>query len=209
MNYASLVAAVKEYLETDETTFNTYIDQFIKSTEEDLYRKVQLPVARKNSTSTMTASNQYLSAPTDFLSVYEMAVINGTTHTNLIRKDVSYVREAYPDASTTGVPKYYAQFDHNTFLLGPTPGSNYGVELHYYYKPASIVSASTTWLGDNAENAMLWGTVMNGYVFLKGSPDLVQVYKGLYDEAVQNLSMLGEGLSMKDANRHGQRRIPA
>jgi hypothetical protein len=209
MNYTTLLASVKDYLETDETTFNSYVDQAIKLTEEDIGRKVQLPMFRKNSTSSFTASNQYLAAPSDFLAPYEFSVVQSNSHTFLIKKDVSFIREAFPATTTTGVPKYYAMFDHNTFIVGPTPLSGYSTELHYYYKPTSIVSATTTWLGDNAENAMLWGTVLHMYVFLKGTPELIGVYKAAYDEAINNLLTLAEGLKKKDSYRHGERRIPA
>jgi hypothetical protein len=209
MNYATLVASVKDYLETDETTFNSYIDQAIKLTEEDIGRKVQLPMFRKNSTSAFTPSSQYLATPSDFLAPYEFSVVQSNSHTFLVKKDVSFLREAIPATTTTGVPKWYALFDHNTLIVAPTPGSAYTVELHYYYKPTSIVSSSTSWLGDNAENALMWGTILHMYVFVKGTPELTGVYKAAYDEAINNLMTLAEGLDQKDAYRHGTRRIPA
>jgi hypothetical protein len=209
VNYTTLVASTKDYLETDETTFNSYIDQAIKLTEEDIGRKVQLPMFRKNATSSMTSSSAYLATPSDFLAPYELSIVQSGSHTFLIKKDVSFMREAFPSSTTTGTPKYYAMFDHNTLIVAPTPSSGFSVELHYYYKPTSIVSSSTSWLGDNAENAMLWGTVLHMYVFLKGNAELTGVYKSAYDEAINNLMTLGEGLKKKDSFRHGERRIPA
>lgn len=210
MTYAELVDLVKNYLEVDETTFNANIDTFIKLAEEDICRKVSIPAARKSSTANLTAGNGYFALPADFLSPYEFMVnTTGTTWIHLIRKDVSYMREAYPSTATTGVPKYYSMFDNDTFILGPAPTSAYSTELHYYGMPDSIIDSGTSWLGDNAENALLYGTVLMGYVYLKGSPDLLGVYEKAYETAINNLSTLCEGMQKKDEYRHGSRRIPA
>jgi hypothetical protein len=210
MTYSELVDLVKDYLEVDETTFNANIDTFIKLAEEDICRKVAVPAARKSSTANLTINDRYLALPTDFLAPYELMVnTTGTTWVHLIRKDVSYMREAYPSTASTGIPKYYSMFDDDTLILGPTPGSAYGMELHYYGMPDSVVDTSPSWLSTNAENALLYGTVLMGYVYLKGSADMIGMYKEAYDQAVNNLSTLVEGMQKKDEYRHGSRRIPA
>ncbi len=209
MTYDELVQAVKDYLETDETTFNDNIDLFIKLAEEDIARKVQLPAFRERSTGTLTASSPYLTTPTDFLSVYELMVTVSGTQTTLLRKDVSYIAEAYP-TSTTGTPKYYGLFDEDTLILAPTPASGYTVTLDYFRQPASLVTDTDgTWVSENATNALLFGTVVQAYGFLKGSPDLMGVYATAYSNAIDSLSGLGEGLKKKDSYRHGERRVPA
>lgn len=209
MTYSELVQQVKDYLETDETTFNANIDTFIKLAEEDICRRVQVPVFRKNATSALTISDPYLSLPADYLAVYEVAISIAGSYKYLVRKDTSFIRECYAPPATLGTPKYYAIFDQDSLILGPTPSAALVVELHYYAQPTSIVDDTVTWLGDNAQNALLWGAVLQGYAFLKGSPDLMAVYKGAYDQAVSNLSTLGEGLNSKDSYKDGQRRIPA
>lgn len=209
MTYAELVQQVKDYLETDETTFNDNIDTFIKLAEEDISNKVQLPMFRERSTAVFTASNQYLSVPDDFLATYELMVTVSGTTTTLLRKDVSFMAEAYPTA-TTGTPKYYSLLDENTFIVAPTPASGYTVTMDYFRRPNSLVTdTSGTWLSDNAEGALLWGTVVQGYMFLKGSADVLQTYITAYSNAIDTLSSLGDGLKKKDSYRHGERRVPA
>lgn len=209
MNYTTLLASVGEYLETDESVFSSYIDQFIQLAEEDIYRRVPALSTRLTATAATTASNRFLSTPDDFLSVHSLELLSGTTYTTLIRKDPSYMREAYPSSSTTGTPKYYSMHDHDSIVMAPTPNAAFTVEMQYYGKPESIVTASTTWLGDNAENALMWGTVLQGYIFLKGNAELMAVYKKSYDDSISNLQMLVDGLQKKDEYRHGSRRIPA
>ena len=203
--YTTLTQAIKDYTENTETTFSNNITVFIQQAEVTILRAVQLPVFRKNVTGTMTASNAYLSTPSDFLRPYSLAIINSSSHEYLINKDVNYVREVYPNPATTGVPKYYALFDDNTFIIGPTPGSNYTSELHYFYKPESITAASsgTSWLGTNAVSALLYASLVESYTFLKGEADLLQVYESRYQEAVGQLKMLGEGYSTTDSYRSG------
>ena len=155
----------------------------------------------------MTSGVKYLAQPTDFLAVYSLAVIDGTSEYYLLPKDVAFIREAYPDASSTSTPKYYGVFDENTFILGPTPNSNFGAELHYYYEPASIVDTGTSWLGDNAENALLYGCLVEGYTVLKGAVEVMQVYVDRYNDAITQLKTLGEGRDRSDTYRNGESRI--
>jgi hypothetical protein len=155
----------------------------------------------------VTSANQYLSSPSDYLSTYSLAVIVAGEQSYLLPKDVAFIREAYPSATSTGVPKYYALFDENTFLLGPTPGSSYSMELHYYYEPASIVDTGTSWLGTNAENALLYGCLVEGYTVLKGDTEIMQIYVDRYNDALTQLKTLGEGRDRSDTYRNGETRI--
>lgn len=212
MNYTQLEQALQDYLETTETTFVSYIPTFVQQAEQRIYRSVMIPELRKNVTGNMTAGDKYLARPSDFLSVFSLAVIDAEgDYTYLIDKDVNFMREAYPSGSTTGLPKYYAQFDGDTstssgnFILGPTPDESYEVELHYYYDPPSIVDTGTSWLGDNAEAALLYGALVEAYTFLKGDPDLLATYKGRYDEAMALLGVV-DVRSKRDSYRDGEPR---
>lgn len=200
MNYTDLSTLIQDYLEVDETTFNTHIDQFVKNAEEEIYRRVQLKDLRKSATGTLTASSEYLDLPSDYLSTYHFAVDN-SGYSMLEHKDVNFMREAYPSASTTGVPRFYAEFDDDSFILAPTPASNYSYELHYFYKPTSIVDTSTSWLGNNAENALLFGSLVQAYIFLKGDQDVMAMYQGKFEEAIKELTILAEGRNNKDTYR--------
>lgn len=214
MNYAELVTAVEDYT---ENTFPTAdMNTFIEQAEQKIYNTVQLPALRKNSTATLTSGNKYLSCPSDFLSVFSLAVIlaNGE-YVYLLDKDVNYIREAYPNPTTTGVPRFYAIFGPQTsfpnelsLILGPTPNSAYGVELHYFYYPESIVTAGTSWLGDNFDSALLNGTLMEAITYMKGEQDVVALYKQRYDESMFLLKQLGDGKNRQDAYRNGQVRVP-
>ena len=215
MNYAALVAAVASY--TENTFPTTDMNVFITQAEKRIYNAVQLPSLRKNVTGSTTASNKYLQCPTDFLSTFSLAAINPTTgaYTYLLNKDVNFIREAYPKPTSTGAPKYYAIFGPRsdneaelTFILGPTPDAAYGTELHYFYYPESIVTASTTWLGDNYDPALLYGTLVEAYTYMKGEQDMIALYDGKYKEAIGQLKRLGDGLERQDAYRSGQARIP-
>jgi hypothetical protein len=210
MNYAQLTQALQDYLETTETSFVSNIPTFVQQAEERIYRSVQIPELRKNVTGTVTSGNQYLARPTDFLSVFSLAVIDGSgNYSYLYDKDVNFIREAYPGPSTSGLPKYYAQFDgdqtgvtQGNLILGPTPNANYNVELHYYYDPPSIVDTSTSWLGDNAETALLYGSLVEAYTYLKGDADMLQLYTQRYNEAM--LQLFGIDLrSKRDDYRDG------
>jgi len=205
MNYTQLVQAIKDYTESTETSFVSHIDEFIKQAEKKIYNEVQLPYLRKNVTGNATLGNKYVQTPSDFLAVYSMSIIDGSSDQHfLLNKDVNFIREAYANASTQAQPKYYALCDHNTFILGPTPDSAYSVELHYYYYPTSIVTASTTWLGDNYEQALLYACLVQAYTYLKGDPDLMVNYQKQYQENIVQLKMLGDGKDRRDAYRSGQ-----
>lgn len=198
--YTTLKQAIQDKLETTETTFVSNLDIIIQQAEERLLKRVQLPDFRKSSTGTFTASNAYLAIPDDMLAPYSLAVDN-SGYEYLLLKEVNFIREAYPSASTEGVPRYYAIFDDEFFIIGPTPDSNYDTELHYFYKPESIVTAATSWLGDHAEAALYSACIHEGYVFLKGDPDLMQVYKEQMDADIGDLKLLGEGRNRFDNYR--------
>tara|TARA_R100001163_G_C5061018_1_gene197909 strand:+ start:1207 stop:1848 length:642 start_codon:yes stop_codon:yes gene_type:complete len=209
MNYTELTQAIKDYTENTETTFVNNIASFVKQAEQRIYNEVQIPYLRKNVTGAATASNKYLQTPTDFLAAYSMAAILADgTYEFMLNKDVNWIREAYPDPTTTGTPKYYALFDDDTFIMAPTPSTALSIELHYYYYPESIttVASGTTWLGTNYEQTLLYGAVLEAYTFMKGDADLITLYKGRYDEAMKQLKMLGDGKDRQDAYRSGQTR---
>lgn len=202
MNYTQLVQAIKDYVENDEATFVSQIPTFVRQAEERVFRTILIPELRKNVTGTLSSGNQYLARPSDFLAPFSLAVIDADSeYYYLLERDVSFMREAYPRAATTGLPLYYAQFDGDlptssgNFILGPTPDAAYTVELHYYYDPPSIVDEGTSWLGDNAEAVLLYGSLNEAYTFMKGEPALLQQYEKRYQEA---LGQLG-GLAMRSA----------
>lgn len=200
--YTTLKATIQDYVQSTETDFVANIDTIIKQAEDRILKSVQLPDFRINKTGSLTSGNQYLTMPSDFLAPYSLAV-DDSGYEYLIFKDVNFIREAYPSSSTTGTPKYYAIFDENTFILGPSPDDNFTVELHYFYKPASIVDDGTSWLGTNAESVLLYGCLVEAYTFLKGEADLLQVYMARYQEALEDLKGLGEGYSTTDSYRSG------
>ena len=239
MTYTELFTAVKNYLQNDFPT-NTWtnvagsgvitsdgtdqINLFIQQAEERVYNSVQIPALRKNVTGVTTAGNKYLSCPSDFLSVFSMAVIEnvGTAtenYTYLLNKDVNFIRAAYPSSQDQGVPEYYALFgptvvtsvitDELSFILGPTPDDNYDVELHYYYYPESITTAADgrTWLGDNYDPVLLYGALREAYLFMKGEQDVIANVEAKYNEAMGQLKRLGDGLERQDAYRSGQTRV--
>ena len=210
MNYSQLVDLVKQYTQNEETSFVANIPVFVQLAEERIYNAVFIPAIRKNQIGTLTPSNKYLTLPADWLANFSLAVITPVTNaqTFLIDKDVNFIRECYPDPDDSGVPKYYAIFDKNTLILGPTPDSNYQVELHYYYYPQSIVTASTSWLGDNFETVLLYGTLREAYLYMKGEQDMIQYYEQKYQESLGLLKLLGEGKDRRDAFRSGLNRIP-
>ena len=216
MNYAQLVQAITDYTENTETTFVSNIPAFVRQTEERVYRTVMIPELRKNVTASTTATNRFLARPSDFLAPFSIAVIDGNgDYTFLIDKDVNFIREAYPSTATTGLPKYYAEFDGDIesnnspghFILGPTPDADYGVQLHYYFDPPSIVDSGTSWLGNNAEEVLLYGSLVNAYIFMKGEPDVMAAYQQSYDNALSRLIMLGEGRLKRDSYRDGEPRV--
>jgi hypothetical protein len=186
------------------------IPTFVQLAEERIYNSVQIPAIRKNVTGTMTNTFPYFQLPSDWLSTFSLAVIDPITgeYEYLLNKDVNYIRAAYPPPNSYGKPKYYAIWDDNTMILGPTPDQAYTAELHYYYYPASIVNVGNTWLSDNFETVLLYGCIREGYTYLKGDPDLMQYYENKYQESLALLKRLGDGLDRQDAYRSGQVRIP-
>jgi hypothetical protein len=207
MNYTELVASITSYVENEFETSD--IDTFIRQAEQRIYNSVQFPAIRKNVTGSMSAGVKYLTAPTDWLATFSMAVIDSSgDYHYLLDKDVNFIREAYPSPTDQGVPEYYALFDQDTFILGPTPDDNYDVELHYYYYPASIVDVSTTWLGDNFDSALLYGSLLEAYTYMKGEADVIAGYQKRYDESMALLKALGDGKNRRDAYRSGQARYP-
>ena len=208
MNYTELTNAIKEYTDNAETTFVNNIPNFVRQTEERIYRSILIPELRRNVTTSLTTSNRFLAKPTDFLAVFSIAVVDGSSNYSfLLPKDVNFIREAYPATGTTGLPLYYSQFDGDNFLLAPTPDSGYTVQLHYYYDPPSIVTSSTSWLGDNAESVLLYGSLLEAYSFMKGEPDIVGFCKTRYEEALASLQQLADGRNKRDSYRNGEPRI--
>lgn len=213
MNYADLIARVEDYTENSVPT--EVMDTFIRQAEQRILHTVQLANLRKNVTGALTAGNQYLAAPTDFLSVYSVAVVRPTgEYVYLLNKDVNFLREAYPVPTSQGFPKHYAIFgprsdneNELTFILGPTPDDAYATELHYYYMPASIVDTGETWLGDNFDSALLYGTLLEAHTYMKGEQDIGNLYKERYVQAIALLKNLGDGKQRQDAYRSGQVRI--
>jgi hypothetical protein len=231
MNYSELSATLQTYTENnfpaitlaDSSTVSStaQINRFIQQAEQRIYNSVQFPSLRKNVTGTFTPNNKYLSCPDDFLAPYSLAVFpygGGGEYTYLLNKDVNFIREAYPNPASTGVPKYYALFgpivsgftitNELSFILGPTPDAIYSAELHYYYYPESITTAASgqTWLGDNFDSVLLYGSLVEAYTFMKGEQDLVALYDGKYKEALGLAKRLGDGMERQDAYRSGQYR---
>lgn len=216
MTYSQLVTAVSDYC---ENTFPTAdMNTFIQQAEQRIYNTVQLANLRKNVTGAVSTATPYLDAPNDFLSVYSFAVVDATgNYEYLLNKDVNFIRQAYPNPASTGIPKYYAIFgptssgvtitNELSFLLGPKPNDDYTVELHYYYYPESIVTAGNTWLGDNFDSALLYGTMCEAITFMKGEADLVKLYQDRYVQAIALLKNLGDGKQRMDAYRDGQVRV--
>jgi hypothetical protein len=236
VTYNELFATIKGYTENDfpntqygnpsavSTNFTSkeQIDTFIKQAEQRIYNSVQFPSIRKNVTGTTTNGNKYLSSPSDFLAVYSMAVIDSDgNYEYLLNKDVNFIRAAFPNPADTGIPQYYALFGPTTtndvvpvitnelsFILGPTPNAIYDVELHYYFYPESIVTAGTTWLGDNFDSVLLYASLLEAYTYMKGEADVIANYEKRYNEALMLAKRLGDGMERSDAYRSGQFRMP-
>lgn len=224
MNYTQLVNAIQSYMENtfpavtlaDGTVLSStaQIDRFIQQAELRIYNTVQFPALRKNVTGFFTPNNKYLACPTDFLSVHSIAVISGTgAYSYLVNKDVNFIREAYPNPTDVGLPRYYALFgpQYNdqkelTFIVGPTPNTAYDVELHYFFYPESITTSAsgTTWLGDNFDSVLLYGALVEAYTFMKGETELLALYNGKFKEALDAAKRLGDGLERGDSYRDGQ-----
>jgi hypothetical protein len=225
MNYTTLFETIKSYVENDfpnqdwtntagsgTVTFTgtEQINIFIEQAEQRIFNSVQLPVERINVTGLVTPGNKYLNVPTDWLATFSLAVIHPTTQeqTFLLNKDVEFIRECYPPPDTLATPKHYAIFDNTTFILGPTPDVGYNMELHYYAYPTSIVTAGTSWLGDNFDSVLLYGSLLEAYTFMKGEMDVIQNYTMRYNEALAALKQLGEGKNRQDMYRTPQARYP-
>ena len=207
--YATLVDTIYGYLQTDANGISTAdMNTIIQQAEQRIYYDVQIPVLKKNVTGSLTANNRYLTTPTDYLATYSIAVNNNGVYEYLLPKEVAFLREAYPSTSTTGVPRYYAIFDNDTLLIGPPPDQSYSVELHYFYEPPSIVTqTSGTWLSQNAENALLYGCLVEAYTYLKGEQDLISLYLGRYKESLEALKVIGEGRNRSDTYRNSEPRV--
>ena len=211
MNYSQLVAQIQDYTENQFTT--TVINTFITQAEQRIYNTVQLPALRKNVTGTTTSGNKYLAIPAGWLATFSLAVINANNeYLYLLNKDVNFIRQSFPDTDSDfyGVPEYYAVFDQNTFIMGPTPDASYSMELHYFYYPESIttVAGGTTWLGDNFSSVLLYGSLLEAYTYMKGEKDVLDNYRARYDEAMLLLKQLADGKDRQDAYRSGQVRYP-
>lgn len=208
MTYAELVTQIQAYTQNDEATFVSQIPFFVKKAEQRIFDQTQLLVARRNATTTTTINVAYVQAPTDFLAPYSMAIISAGQYIPLLFTDETFMREVYPVLATVGIPQHYALFDQNTFIVGPTPDSSaYTVELHYFYYPESIVTASTTWLGTNAENALLYGSLLEAYRFMKGEADIMASTQAHYDASMDGLKLLSAGRDRGDAYRYGQFKV--
>ena len=204
MTYAELKSLVQNYLQNTETQFVSDLPKLIEQTEERILKTINLPVFRKNVSGTLTSGNQYLATPSDFLDNFSLSFTSSSEQTFLLYKDVNFIREAYPNSSTTGLPKHYGLFDDTTFIVGPTPNADLTVELHYFYRPTSITAGAdsgTTWLSTNAKNALLYGTLLESYVYMKGDPDMMSMYEKRFLEALVRLKNLGEGDNTVDTYR--------
>ena len=214
MDYSTLCSQVQNYVENSFSS--DQLNVFITQAEQRIYNTVQLPDLRRNVTGVTSANVAYLSCPGDFLAPYSLAVIDTDgSYSYLLNKDVNFIREAYTKPTDTGLPKFYAIFGQQiadqkelSFILGPTPDKNYSVELHYFSYPESIVTAGRTWLGDNFDSALLWGTIVEAYLYLKGESDLIATYQKRYDDSLALLKQLGDAKDRRDAYRSGQVRYP-
>lgn len=219
MNYAELTQAIEDYTENYETSFIANIPVFVQQAEQRIFNSVQFPSIRKNMTGVVSTTTPYLSAPSDYLASYSLAVVDADgNYEYLLNKDVNFIRQAYPSASDVGLPRYYAIFgptvngstitDNLSFILGPKPDSNYTVELHYYYYPESITTAADgeTWLGNNFDSVLLYGSLVEAYTYMKGEQDMMAMYNQKYMEALALAKRLGDGMEREDAYRSGQYR---
>ena len=202
MNYADLKTNIQDICETTFT--DDELALFTQQAEQKIYNAVQFPALRKNQTGTLTSSNQYLTLPTDFLWAYSLAIVSSSEYVYLLNKDVNFIRDAYPNPATTGVPKHYAYFTDTSLIVGPTPNASFDAELHYGYYPESIVTASTSWLGNDFDSALLNGALVEAIRFMKGEADMVTLYQQMYMEALTLLGALGDNKLREDMYRSGQ-----
>ena len=203
---AQLKTAIQDYTDNSETTFVNHLSDFIKAAEERIFKNVDLEIFRKNVTSSLTSSDKFLTIPTDYLASFSLQITTAGSEDFLLQKDVNFLQEAFNGSASTGVPRFYAQFDANNFIVAPTPNSNYTIELHYYYRPTSLTAGSdsgTTWLSTNAPFALLFGSLVDAYLFMKGEPDLIQQYEKRFMDQLTRLKDYGEARENEDAYRQG------
>tara|TARA_R100001086_G_scaffold237085_1_gene160955 strand:+ start:240 stop:887 length:648 start_codon:yes stop_codon:yes gene_type:complete len=204
--FAQLKTAIQEYTENTETTFVSNVDDFIRAAEDRIFYLVDLEYFRKNATSAVSQNDPFLSLPTDFLASFSLSITNSSSKEFLLQKDVNFIQEYNPNSATTGTPRYYARFDVDNMILAPTPDSNYVCEFHYFYRPASLTAGAdsgTTWLSTNAPNALLYGSLYEAYIYMKGEPDMLQLYDKQFTEALSRLKDLAEARENADAYRRG------
>ena len=204
--FATLKTAIQEYTDNSETVFVSQLNNFIKASEEKIFKSIDLDLFRKNVTSALSSSDQFLTVPSDYLASFSLQITTAGSESFLLQKDVNFIREYTPAATTTGLPKYYARFDVENFILAPTPNSNYAIELHYYYRPTSLTAGAdsgTTWISTNAPFALLYGSLIEAYTFMKGEPDIIQNYNGLYQQYLERLKDLGEARENTDSYKVG------
>ena len=207
----TLTSSIQEWTQNDESTFVAEIPFFIKNAEERIFKVVDLDYFRKNVTGTMTSGNKFLEKPSDYLSTFSLSYVDSSSqNVFLLQKDVNFIQEFTPNPSTTGSPRFYSSFDVDTFIVAPTPDTSYAVELHYYYRPASLttVDSETTWISTNAPDALLYACLGEAYTFMKGENDLIQLYTARFTEAMSRLKIYGEAQENTDAYREGLVRIP-
>jgi|TARA_Y100001951_G_scaffold92033_1_gene86513 hypothetical protein len=206
----TLKQSIQDWTENDETTFVNELDFFIKNAEERILKSVDLDYFRKNVTGTMTSGNKFLEKPSDYLATFSLSYVKDSANVFLLQKDVNYIQEFTPNPSTTGSPRFYSSFDVDTFIIAPTPDSSYAVELHYYYRPASLTTddSGSTWISTNAPDALLYACLVEAYTFMKGETDLIQLYSARYGEAITRLKNYGEGQENTDAFRTGLVKVP-
>ena len=203
---ATLTTAIQDYTDNSETTFVNNIPNFIKASEEKILKSVDLDYFRKNVTSALTSSDAFLTVPTDYLASFSLQITTSGSESFLLQKDVNFLREYTPASTTTGLPKYYARFDEDNFILAPTPDSNYTIQLNYFYRPASLTAGAdsgTTWVSTNAPFALLYGSLIEAYTFMKGEPDVIQNYNGLFTQYLERVKDLGEARENTDGYRVG------
>ena len=204
--FAQLKTAIQEYTENTETTFVSNVDDFIRAAEDRIFYLVDLEYFRKNATSAVSQNDPFLSLPTDFLASFSLSITNSSSKEFLLQKDVNFIQEFNPNSATTGTPRYYARFDVDNMILAPTPDSNYVCEFHYFYRPASLTAGAdsgTTWVSTNAPNALLYGSLYEAYIYMKGEPDMLQLYDKQFTEALSRLKDLAEARENADAYRRG------
>ena len=204
--FAQLKTAVQDYVDNTETTFVNHLSDFIKASEERIFKNVDLELFRKNVTSALTSSDKFVSIPSDYLSSFSLQITTAGSESFLLQKDVNFLQEAFDGSASTGLPRYYAVFDINNFIVAPTPNSNYTIELHYYYRPASLTAGAdsgTTWLSTNAPFALLYGSLVEAYTYMKGEPDIMQQYEKRFNDQLVRLKDLAEARENSDAYSEG------